>query len=334
MSASQNQLNWSYVLDKVDEAVAAFTAQNVKPTLRTLFYWLVSKQTIPNTESSYKTLSRKVVEARKQGRWAWDFLEDKTRTVVGGLADYRYSDYSLEWFKERLQEKLDSLDVDRMLNDFFDYLMPSFEVQRWAEQDEVCEVWLEKEALASTIHAWVSDLEVPLRINRGYSSWTFIYNNVQELNLSLSKHKKVTILYLGDLDPSGVDIQRFLTEAIRYFGLQEDKIELVRLAITPKQVEEFKLPPRPEDAQTLAKLARDVRSKKYTLSYVIELDALVAYAPSEFKELLRKAIIEKWDKSKFDELKEKAAKCREQALQILDEVKRKAKKKLIDNLRL
>jgi hypothetical protein len=327
------RIDWGLVLDKVDEALGVFSGQGVKPTLRTLFYYLVSKQVIPNTSSAYKGLSAKIVEARKEGRWAWDFLEDKTRVVLGNLDDYRFTDDVLERFEKSLMDRLKSFDIDKMLSETFDWLKPSFLVGRWSDQPNVCEVWIEKEALASTIESWTFDLQVPIRVNRGYSSWTFIYNNVMSLRGTLAKHEKVTVFYLGDLDPSGVDIERFLEEAIRYFGLDEDRVEFVRLAVTPNHVEKFNLPPRPEDAETLAKLARDTRSKRYSFDYIVELDALVAYAPEEFKNIVRNAMLSRWDKSIYDALVGKATELNEKAKRMLEEVKRHAKVKIVEMIK-
>jgi len=125
----------------------------------------------------------------------------------------------IEGFEKRLQAKLEELNINEMINETFDYLKPWITVNRWAEQPTVCEVWIEKEALASTLQSWLSGKEIPIRVNRGYSSWTFIYNNVQSLKWTLQKHDKVIIYYTGDLDPSGLDIERFLQEALEYFGL-------------------------------------------------------------------------------------------------------------------
>ena len=325
--------DWGLVLDRVEEALETFRQQGVKPTLRTLFYWLVSKQVLPNIPSAYKRLSEQIVRARKGGRWPWDFLEDKTRVVYGELGDSRFTEGDLEEFERSLKSKLADLNVDGVLESYFGWIIPEFSVELWADQPEVCELWIEKEALASTLQSWTSDLFVPIRVNRGYSSWTFIYNNVQVLANHLTKHDKVTIFYLGDLDPSGVDIQRFLEEAIRYFGLDRERVELVRLAITPHQVEEFKLPPRPEDAETLTKLERDPRSKNYVLNFVVELDALVAFAPNEFKDLIRKAIIEKWDESMFEEARLRVEELAKKAWARLEEAKAEAKVRLLEQLR-
>jgi len=326
-------VKWDTVLDEIDEALEYFDSQGVKPTLRTLFYYLVSKQMIPNTRSSYKTLSRKLVQARKQGRYEWDFLEDKTRVVLGSLGDSRFRESELDEFKDRVQRKLEDLNIDDLIDRYFDFTVPYFFVDKWADQPTVCEVWIEKEALASTLQSWIGDQEVPIRVNRGYSSWTFIYNNVENLKWTLEKHDRVIIYYCGDLDPSGMDIQRFLKEAIYYFGLEDDRVELRRLAVTPEQVEAYNLPPRPEDAETVAKLQRDPRFKSYSLPYIVELDALIAFAPEQFRNILIESINKIWDKSIYEKLSKKAEELRKKSYEILDDIKKKAKEKILDDIK-
>ena len=315
-----HRIDWGQVLDEVDRAVELFRDQGVKPTLRTLFYYLVSKEAIPNTRAAYKRLSAVLVKARKEGRYPWDFLEDRTRTTLGRLADNELDPKALGRFIRRAKDRIRSLDLDTIVNELIGYMAPSFSYGRWASQPIVVEVWVEKEALATTIYNWTEDLRVPIRVNRGYSSWTFIYNNVQELKRTLRGHDKVVVLYLGDLDPSGKDIERFLREAIAYFGLTEDVVELRRLAITEDQVEAYGLPPRPEDAETLAKLARDPRTKSYTGKYIVELDALVAYAAEDFKRLLREAINSYWDpevEAKLRDLRDRLRAARDRAMKYL-----------------
>jgi len=325
-------INWGLVLTEVDKALDYFTTQNVKPTLRTLFYYLYSKALIPNTKSAYKQLSSKLVEARKQGRYNWDFLEDKTRVVLGSLDDNRFYDKALDRFQQDLNSKLEDLNLEKMLEETFDYLTPSFYVGKWAEQPHAVEIWIEKEALASTIQAWCGGWGVPIRVNRGYSSWTFIYHNVGSLRSHLTDHKKIIVYYLGDLDPSGVDIQRFLQEALEYFEVDPEQVELQRLAVTPQQVETYNLPERPEDTETIAKLQRDPRYKTYTQNYIVELDALLAYAPSEFRRLVQEAIATRWDGSIYQKWREKAKELRQKAEELLEDVKERAKRKILDEI--
>jgi len=328
------RMSWYEVVNKVKEAIETFEAQGVKPTLRTIYYNLVSQNIIPNTKASYKYLSRIIVKARKEGYLPWDVLEDKTRVSYGYLADSRFDDNVLEYAKKRFDDILENLDFLKMITDTFIKERPFTYVDRWAEQEIAPEIWIEKEALAKTIERWTLGLNIPIRVNRGYSSWTFIYNNVLNLRRTLTKHKKVVIFYLGDLDPSGVDIQRFLKEALEYFGLDENVVEFKRLAITPEQVEKYNLPPRPEDAETLAKLERDTRTKSYKYDYIVELDALMAYVPEEFKRIVREAIMSVWDRETYEKLKER----KEEIDRLLDEMIsnyiEKAKEKLLEQLGL
>ena len=139
---------------------------------------------------------------------------------------------------------------------------------------------------------------------------------------------KATIYYLGDLDPSGVYMERFLKEALAFFGLDETRISFVRLGVTSEQVLKYELPPRPDDAETLAKLERDPRSQKYDIPYVVELDALVAFVPEKFRAVLRDAIKEIWDEEIYSDLVEEAEEINEAIEQHKNEAKKEALEKL------
>ena len=327
------RVKWKMVVDIVkEEIIPYFEREGVKPTLRTIFYALVSRNIIPNTKSSYQRLSRVLVEARKEGIFAWDFIEDRTRYVLKNFSDYELDEKDVEYVEKRCKEKVEEIDIHKLIEEWFDWLKVSPHVGYWAEQPIVPEIWIEKDALAPTIDNWTKDLSVNVRVNRGYSSWTFIYENVKELRNLLNEHEKVVILYCGDLDPSGVDIQRFLKEALEYFGMDESKVELVRVAVTPEQVDKFGLPPKPEDAETLAKLQRDPRTKRYTYDYVVELDSLVAYAPNEFKQLLREAIEKLHDKDIYGRVKKKAKDIAKRIEDIVEKAKKEAIEKIKNSL--
>jgi len=322
------KIDWGLVLLAIDQALIYFENQGVKPTLRTLFYFLYSKKLIPNTRSAYKGLSRVLVKARKDGRYPWDFLEDKTRVSLGELEDNKSEIDSLDFFKGDMSDKLDNFDLEDLINDYFDYLLPDFSFGKWANQSIVVEIWIEKEALASVIYNWCQNWFIPIRINRGYSSWTFIYNNVQMLKETLLTHDKIHVYYLGDLDYSGMDIQRFLEESLEYFNLDQDSVYLERLALNNKQVEKFNLPPRPEDYETIERLNRDSRKNNYDLKYIVELDSLLAYVPSEFKKFVIDAIKSKWDKKIYKDLKQESDDLRSESIEFLEDIKEKAMDKL------
>jgi 5S rRNA maturation endonuclease (ribonuclease M5) len=321
-------LNWNELKGPIKAAFTFFQSQGVKPTLRTLYYNLVSQNLIPNTKTSYQCLSKKMVEWRKAGVFPMDILEDKVRMSYGTFQDSCFSEDHEKYQKAYLDRALENFNIESILKDFFNYRVSDATVSKWANQPEVCEIWIEKDALASTVVNWTSRKYVTVRVNKGYSSLTFIYNNAQALEDLLTRHDKVTILYLGDLDPSGVDMERYLKQSLQEFGLDSDRVELKRLGLTVEQVEEYKLPPKPEDAETLAKLQRDPRNKTYDLDYVVELDSLVAYVPEEFKRVLLEAIDEIYDIDVYNDLKQKAEEINSNLAEYLAEIKAKAKEKM------
>src|SRR5438093_11886946 len=48
-------------------------------TVRQVYYQLVSGQVIKNTKSQYKAVSNALVDARKEGRIPWEWIEDRIR---------------------------------------------------------------------------------------------------------------------------------------------------------------------------------------------------------------------------------------------------------------
>jgi len=330
-SEEKTKVDWKKVIAGVGETLKFFNGQGVRPTLRALFYNLVSRQLIPNTRSSYKVFSRCFVQARKNGLYAWNSIDDTSRRVYGELADTYYVEGAKEETKNNLAEALDSLEnVDNLLDSYFLCSEETPKVLPWAIQPNAVVVWLEKEALVGIIWSWVGNLSVPISVGKGYPSWTFIYNGAESLKSLLETHDKVTILYLGDLDPSGVDIDRYLKEALQYFKLDASKVEFIRLAITKEQVDKYTLPPRPEDADTLAKLGRDPRNARYAFPFVVELDALVAFVPDKFKEELVKAIKDRWDSDLYAEFKEEAEEAQKEIDGLIEATKLEAKSKLRD----
>jgi exonuclease I len=89
----------------------------------------------------------------------------------------------------------------------------------------------------------------------------------------------------------------------------------------------------PKDAETLAKLRRDPRTATYTGGYVVELDALVAYAPKQFRQIIEDALNEKWDRSIKEELDDEANEMYDKLEEILEDIKERAKEKILKELK-
>ncbi|MBA7594641.1 hypothetical protein ES703_01588 [subsurface metagenome] len=313
-------VKWSEVKAEIDKALEYFDGQGIRPSLRTLYYRLVSVGILPHSTSAYKTLSRKCVEWRMAGHYAWDFLQDATRITLGHIDDNIYDGGEIEKLKAGAGARLNSIDLDKILDSLFDDLSPYFFHGRWATQPNIVEAWVEKEALAQTLSAWLRDKSIIIRVNRGYSSWTFIYNNVCELRETIKRHDKVVILYLGDHDPSGLDIDRFLAEALAAFRIDPDKVEFQRFALTQEQINRSQLPP-------IEVNVKDSRAAGYIQTYgdrAWELDALLAYAPEKFKKELRKTVDSYFDKEIAERVSNRASELADDAGEILEDAKENA----------
>jgi hypothetical protein len=112
------------------------------------------------------------------------------------------------------------------------------------------------------------------------------------------------VLYFGDFDPSGEAMDRHLVEALSYFDLDSSTVHFERIAVTQDQIDEYNLPPTPEDSETLDKLDKDSRTNgfidKYGKLIAVELDALLAIAPpDEFKELVQGSVDQYFDECTY-----------------------------------
>ena len=176
------------------------------------------------------------------------------------------------------------------------------------------EVWLEKNALVGAFKKFLEGRHVRLVPNRGYGSWTYAYENCRRLSERMheldrkyddindivaenSIQKEIHILYFGDYDPSGVDMDvlqdKQVAYFIKYFGLKN--VYFHRIAITREQIKKFKLPSKPKDQSTLDKLDRDTRTYDFKERhggklYAVELDALLAYQPDRFEKLVQDSV--------------------------------------------
>ena len=102
----------------------------------------------------------------------------------------------------------------------------------------------------------------------------------------------MTILHLGDHDPSGIDMTRDNAERLAdVFG---GDVELKRIALNMDQIDEYAPPPNP------AKVT-DSRFEQYLLMYGAESWELDALEPSVINELIVNEVALLRDDELFDE---------------------------------
>lgn len=274
-------------------------------TLRQLYYRFVAMDLLENKQSQYQYLGEAIKEARVEGVIPWDWIEDRTRSTDGG--DYNDGEYvdpddrfeaNLEWFKKTPER----------------YHRP-----KWEGQRNYVEVWVEKEALAGVFANVCDDLKVVSFPNRGYTSITMLKQAADRIRDELDKgflpngrDRRAHILYFGDFDPSGQDIERNIREKLS--GTFNVPVNVERMALTREQIDEFQLPPQPAK-RTDARYESFVRKHG---DMAVELDAL---PPEELRRLIRESVNEYFNERWYqDEVQPKEREEREHLRERVDSV--------------
>jgi len=248
--------------------VLDYLSEGYSLTLRQLYYQLVSKNIISNSESEYKKIGRILKDARMAGIINWDAIEDHGRIP-------------------NIPTQFDSLD------ELFDAAANSYHVNRWADQPCYVEVWCEKDALTSILEPITTKYQVSLIIDRGYSSVTAMQKasvRIHNNEYRNGKWKHPYILYLGDHDPSGLDMERDIEDRLREFRCEPT---IIRVALTIEQTEKYQLPPNP------AKIT-DPRANEYFREFGNESWELDALEPSLLSSMLESEIRNLLDVAKYD----------------------------------
>ena len=235
----------------VEEALEVFKQYDSALTLRQLYYRLVSKHLFPNTINSYKRLSRVMVKAREQGDVPVNCLEDRSRRILG-RGDTGYA--SAEEFLRRR--------IAGLKESYKEFTMPM-----WDDQPNYVLVSLEKDALSRLVSDIANQYSVRTFPTRGYPSFTYV-NRMATYIRNRLKDKPTVVLYFGDFDPSGIDIERDLDDRLTKYDAGDFKVR--RVALTKDQIEQYSLPPMPVKRS-------DARSEGFMESYgdqSVELDAL------------------------------------------------------------
>jgi hypothetical protein len=246
-----------------------YSKQGYRLSLRQLYYQLVARGLIPNTIKSYKKIGALVSNARLAGILDWDMIEDRNRETV----------IPTHWKgpSEILQVAAKSLTIDM-----------------WRRQDYHVECMVEKDALSGVLEPICRRWDVGITANKGYSSSSMMYELGKRIRQHAVDGQQVVVFYLGDHDPSGIDMTRDVEERLKMFsGLDEEMFEVERLALNYDQVLDWKPPENP------AKEA-DARWASYVDKfgkYSWELDAV---EPATLGDLLETSITslidgETWD---------------------------------------
>jgi len=247
----------------INKIIEEYSQQGYKLTLRQLYYQLVSRDIIANSLKEYASLSKLLVQGRMAGIVDWDAIEDRIRVP--------YIPYWVHNVADAIKDTINQYRLDRM-----------------DDQDVYIEVWVEKDALSGVLRRITSHYHINLMVNRGYSSCTAMHDASERIK-NQQDSKKCYILYLGDHDPSGVDMVRDIKERLIEFGAEA---EVMRIALTQAQIKRYHPPPNP--AKITDPRAKDYIAKFGNTSW--EVDAL---NPDVLHEVIRTSVEGLIDADKF-----------------------------------
>ncbi len=210
------------LIKEMNVMLSSYRRQGYVVTVRQLYYQLVSKDIIENTERSYKKITNLVNDARMAGVMDWAMIEDRTRS-----------------FERRSRWDEPSEMVRACAS--------QYHMDMWENQDARVFCVVEKEALAGVLARPCMKWDVPLLAARGYPSVTVVREFVQyDILPAIRAGQNVIILHLGDHDPSGIDMTRDLQERIKLFCRDDAwRVQVNRLSLNMDQVEEHSPPPNP-----------------------------------------------------------------------------------------
>lgn len=250
------------LLGRIIEVVEDYGSQGYRLTLRQLYYQLVAAGILPNEQRQYARLSNILANARMCGMVDWDSIEDRLRVPQRPA----------QW---------DSV------ADILESAANQYRRDRHAGQTNYPEVWVEKDALSGVLLPVTEEYHVSLLVNRGYSSVSAMHAAALRFqNCGRAPH----ILYLGDHDPSGLDMVRDISDRLAGFGVC---VDVRPIALTKDQIERYDPPPNPTKVT-------DSRAEKYIAEHgrtSWELDAL---PPSVLHELVRGGLESLLDMDKYN----------------------------------
>lgn len=225
---------------------------SIKPaTVRQCFYAMSVRGFIEKTEGGYDKIQNDLTLLRRDGRVPYGSLADSTR-----------------WQRKPRTFTTIEAALENTANFYRKAL--------WDDADSYVEAWLEKDALAGVVYPVTARYDVPLMVARGYASLSFLHEAAEYIaELEVPAY----IYHLGDYDPSGQDAATAIERTLREMA-PEAEIYFERLAVTPEQIEYWKLPSRPTKKT-------DTRANKFGSDISVELDAI---PPDRLRQIVEDAI--------------------------------------------
>jgi hypothetical protein len=268
------------LITKANLIIAEYQKQGFNLTLRQLYYQFVARDLFPddwsyvhqggnkwkrsatngtkNALPNYTALGNLISDGRIGGLIDWDAIVDRTR---GSRANQH-------WTRP-------SQIIEGALN--------TYATNKWENQPNYVEVWVEKEALEDVLASACQPLDVRFFACKGYASVSAMWEAAQRLVSRMEEGKEVHIIHLGDHDPSGVDMSRDIKDRLELFT-RGRRVHVRRIALNMAQIKKYNPPPQ------WAKQT-DSRFQSYQSQFGDESWELDALDPAVLVDLIKKHVL-------------------------------------------
>jgi hypothetical protein len=308
------------------------------PTLRQLYYLLLSRRVIKSSQNEYRQLSIELTRRRLAGEFPWELMDDRTRRV-SNLAPETYMP-DRDDLANNIRKQIDDITGRILYNP-------------WDDQPTNVIITLEKEAAEPVLDKFLREFYVPftarggpdgeameyvyyigvnqLHVIRGFDSTTDKYAIAVQVKELQSRGHYVRILHYGDFDPSGEYIFKDLIDKVtgigRKIGVDPRYLQFEKVAVNPVDIVRLNLPPEPVEKKSTnirrwwskrikelttqgsesydpyaVELVGKLKNPNNTESIQVELDALTAVNPEYLEKLTLNKLREVFDWNIYESL--------------------------------
>ncbi|OFW00154.1 MAG: hypothetical protein A3G20_05080 [Acidobacteria bacterium RIFCSPLOWO2_12_FULL_59_11] len=232
--------------------------EEIQPaSIRAVCYRLFIEGFIPSmAKTNTNAVSRLLVEVRERGDLPWEWVVDETREA----------ECITTW---RDPEQIIEAAVRGYRKDY------------WGTQPEWVEVWSEKGTVRGTLAPVLNKYGVTFRVMHGYGSATSVHGIAEE---TAESDKSLTVLYVGDWDPSGMHMSEVdLPARLDRYGADA---EIKRVALDEGDVRDRSLP-----SFEVGSKSQDPRFDWYVRNYGEHCWELDALSPVTLRERVEAKIV-------------------------------------------
>ena len=251
-------------LNAVDEILVEYS-DYLPLTIRQIYYRLVGKDLIGKTDKEYKNLCEMLNIARRARRISMESIRDDG--FSGGFCVYD-GYWGTDWFYR---------DISRIAR--------GYERDKQETQDGIIVALCEAGGMVPQLQKIANPYSVCVKSSGGFDSTTVKHSMGQEWG----KFRPITVLHIGDYDPSGECMFDALNEDVMAFAEHYgNRIEFIRIAATADQIKTYQLETKPPKDSS--------HQQKKGMTETVQAESL---DPATLADIFRQAIESRMDMDKF-----------------------------------